>query len=61
MYHALWKRGKNITYLQSWPIFFDNGIDIGVIGSIGVNIDIDKALFKLLMLVLILIRSLTNY
>ena len=37
----------------------DNGIDIGFFDDIG--IDIDKTLFKLLILVLILIRGLTNY
>ena len=37
----------------------DNGIDIGFIDDIG--IDIDKTVFKLLILVLILIRGLTNY
>ena len=39
----------------------DNGIDIGFFDYIGIDIDIDKTVFKLLILVLILIRGLTNY
>ena len=35
----------------------DNGIDIDFFNTIGIGIDIDKAIFKLLVLILILIRS----
>ena len=34
----------------------DNGIDIDFLGSIDIGIDIDKAVFEILILVLILIR-----
>ena len=36
-------------------------IDIDFFNTIGIGIDIDKAIFKLLVLVLILIRSSLNY
>ena len=54
------------TYDRSWveaelANIIDNGIDIGFIDNIGIDIDIDKTVFKLLILVLILIRGLTNY
>ena len=41
------------------PNIIDNSIDIGFFDDIG--IDIDKTVFKLLILVLILIRGLMNY
>ena len=37
----------------------DNGIDIDIFNTIGIGIDIDKAIFKLL--ILILIRRFLNY
>ena len=35
----------------------DNGIDIDFFNTIGIGIDIDKSIFKLLVLILILIRQ----
>ena len=48
-------------YLPELANIIDNSIDIGFIDDIGIDIDIDKTVFKLLILVLILIRGLTNY
>ena len=39
----------------------DNGIDIDFFNTIGIGIDIGKAIFKLLVLILILIRRFLNY
>ena len=52
---------KEIFPFSELANIIDNGIDIGFIDDIGIDIDIDKTVFKLLILVLILIRGLTNY
>ena len=39
----------------------DKGIDIDVFGIIDIGIDIDKSIFKILILVLILIRDKSKY
>ena len=39
----------------------DNAIDIGVINTIDIGIDIDKRDFQLLVLILVLIRGISNY
>ena len=56
-----YERCTKIVYVSELANIIDNGIDIGFIDNIGIDIDIDKTVFKLLILVLILIRGLTNY